>query len=484
MVITNTTSVILFLNNFGIVSKETTKLLQDRDVRHLNLQPVGMNIKPSRPVSLMVQLDGERVYRVEDAEMIVKIVEDLDPQKTYSLRIIHMGGPRSTEGVLEFEGIWVNRSNSMGAQAITSTTSPTQSGLEYLLPLHGSLDDDQQSGLGAPCLTKPVIEIVTAETPKCDVSKELTPDALQKNMEERSGFWYNRLKASLRVDTVVIPTADVALMPSEQSAITVSDLYFRSGPPGTMHFPRPWSFKSYYPSVLILQIGFVDFVDFFSDKKNHNKHALAKFTNDFVDTYIKFIKTIRTTAYPFDSTSRPASSAKDSNDDRSYIYNSAPSTLPIFLITPFAASDRFVTRKLKLDRVISDALSQVSMAVQAQGDKSTFWIDTTGWLDHRKDFHPEYFNNTTEPTPVNSFGSFKVASLLADHICPYVQRNNVDMSEKTRSKRCPFDRYDNYLGNVYLPKDVEFDRAVLERKIEMIKEKFNMQGGATDSSEL
>jgi hypothetical protein len=292
--------------------------------------------------------------------------------------------------------------------------------------------------------------------------------------------WYNRLQAALPVDTVMIPTANLSLMPSTQSGVvTISDLFFRSGPPSTPHFLRPWSFKLYGPSVLILQLGLIDFVTFFSDEKNNNKHAVDKFTNDFVNLCVKYVRTIRKSAYPLGWTSssgRPwGPSVALQEQDGSYIYNSAPSTLPIFLMTPFSASRHFVTNKITLDRFVSNALSQVASTLQADGDKSTFWIDTSGWLDSEKDFVTHSVNpSSAYYHPLTRVGNDKVARLLADHICPYIHDTGGTAGSATAAK-CPFDRYDHYLGNVYLPQDVDFDRAVLERKVATIKERFKIE---------
>jgi hypothetical protein len=136
-----------------------------------------------------------------------------------------------------------------------------------------------------------------------------------------------------------------------------------------------------------------------------------------------------------------------------------------------------------MDRVINDALQRVVDVLQADGDKSTFWIDTMGWLNHKEDFDvhggdcPLNQGNRPHRLLKRSSGR-KVASLLWDHICPYIQRNKRDDGGK--AKECPFERYDNYLGNVYLPQVVELDRAVLERKIATIKERFKIERPGLD----
>lgn len=473
------------LNNWYYPSQDSSTPLNARNVHHSDLQPAGSESKPSPKVTLIFQLGDERTYATENGAMFLQIATDLDPQKKYKLKIIHMGGANGTDGVIEFEGIWLDKPSS-GARGISpSVKSRTKSCLGKLLPHEENIDSNPPSKMGEIQAKRRVVEIVTSETPFHKFETNHGQKDFEEMIPRSDDIWYNQLQSLSDADTVVLSTSTTGLMASAGSVATVKDLFFRTGPPGTIHFPRPWSFKTYSPSVLILQLGLVDFVSFFSEPKNRNKRALDKFSNDFVDACIGFIRTIRATAYPFDSTSRPGGGeVMDLQDDGSYIYNSAPSTLPIFLITPFSATRYFVTRKLKLDRVISNALSQVSMTLQAHGGKSTFWVDTSGWLDPNDDFEGSHYNSSPEASVMTDFGNFKVASLLADHLCPYIVENKngpgdlISISQRLATGdngSCPFDRYDNYLGNVYLPKDVEFDRAMLERKIEMVKERFNLE---------
>ncbi|KAK5458153.1 hypothetical protein LTS15_004232 [Exophiala xenobiotica] len=485
LTVTGTTSMLLSLNNVKPVPKTAADSAENQETGHSNLRPVGSQAKPSDQVSLMFELNGEKIMTVVSARGIGSVADDLDPRKKYKLRVTHMRGPNSTEGVLEFDGIWVDKpiveDGESSEQDESSSPTHNTTGGVLLDPALVDEDDKPQTRrdkTGA-AEKKRTIEILTSETPICPISRDETGATI----EARTGVWYNQLRASHAVDIVTIPTMDLSMLPSNEPAITIPDLFFKSGPPGTDHFLRPWSFKSYSPSVLVLQLGLTDFMTFLSEKKNRNDHAREQFINDFVTAYVKFIRTIRRTAYPFDSSALTSNARIDFNHDDTYIHNSAPSTLPIFLISPFSASRRFITKKTRMDRVINDALQRVVDVLQADGDKSTFWIDTTGWLNHKDDFDvhggdcPLNQGNRPHRLLKRSSGR-KVASLLWDHICPYIQRNKRD--DGSKAKECPFERYDNYLGNVYLPQDVEVDRAVLERKIATIKERFKIEGPGLD----
>ena len=474
------------LNNAKPVPKIAAESVENQETGHSNLRAVGSQAKPSDQVSLMFELNGEKIMTAVSARGIGQVADDLDPRKKYKLRVTHMGGPNSTEGVLEFDGIWVDKPTVEDGELShdDEPSSPTYKTTGGVILDPAVIDEHAKSDIKrdktGPAEKRRVVEILTSETVVCPISKDETGPTL----ECRVGVWYNQLRASRAVDTVTIPTMDLSLLASNEPAITIQDLFFRSGPPGTDHFLRPWSFKSYTPSVLVLQLGLTDFMTFFSEKKNRNDHAREQFINDFVTAYVKLIQTIRRTAYPFDSTALTSNVRIGFEHDDTYIHNSAPSTLPIFVISPFTAARRFITKKTRMDRVINDALQRVVGILQGDGDKSTFWIDTTGWLKHKEDFDvhggdcPLNQGNRSHQLLKHSSGR-KVASLLWGHICPYVERNNGD--DGGEAKECPFEQYDNYLGNVYLPQNVEVDRAVLERKIATIKQRFKIEGPGLDS---
>lgn len=440
----------------------------DRHSDHAILQPASPSQQPSHQVSLLVQVNDTTGHYIgyDNAFGMIGIADDLDPSKTYKVKITHLGGPGVDSGTVEFNGIWVDKhpkpglgEQSSGQHSRTILRNPF-----FYCPnghfLKAKVPDLKTQGWKT-------IEVVTSET-------ALTAFTKDEDDEVRNGrliTWTELLRKGLSLDTVVIPTSKLGLLPRESSPDTISSLFFRSGPPSTSHFSRPWSFSSYSPSVLVLQLGLVDFMLFFADKKNHGDHAIKKFQAEMKVAVIDLVHNIRARAYPYDTVTRQFASC-----DGGYRYNSAPSTLPIFLITPFTASRRFVTKRQKLDTVISDVLSQAAITLQSEGDKSTFWIDTSGWLESQADFVVRT-NFTSKRTRLDTawltpFANFKVASLLQDHLCSYLNVPSANLSGT--SNNCDFDRYDNYLGDVYIPQDVEFNRALLERKISTIKERFGV----------
>ncbi|OAP57062.1 hypothetical protein AYL99_09175 [Fonsecaea erecta] len=490
MVVANTTGLSVSLNNLNSASKQQQHpaRLDARDLHHSVLPSV--NARASDPVSFVVSIEGHHnTYWVEAAGLVVPIVQNLDPQKTYRVRLTHMGGPNGTNGDLEFEGVWLEN-----ARAASPTSSNETSPTARLLAFG---DED-----GPRRRRRNVVEIATSEASLSFINP-LLPATSPTDPDDGGGGvtnWFTEL------DAVVVDTTGTGLLPTPESRLSVRDSFFRAGPPGTKAGARSWNFKLYHPSVLLLQLGLEDFDAFFSDtgigtgeRSPVTQHALAKFTNEFVDAYVKLVQGIRANAYPFNSNSdsEVASSSSvellddEDPDDVSYIYNSAPSTLTIFLLTPFSAAAAhrhhvLVAKKLTLHRVISSAVAQVVAAVQAEGDKSTFWIDTTGWLDAETDFDDdvdddyEESSNQFQKSPssssmLNKAGMSKVTTLLADHLCPYVGVSTAHGSALgLGGGACPFDPYDDYLGDVFLPQDVEFSRSVLKHKIELIKQKFDL----------
>ncbi|KAJ9612188.1 hypothetical protein H2200_003785 [Cladophialophora chaetospira] len=492
-VVTDTTSVYLVLNNVHTAAQAESDSNSPSDsesgdrsyVRHIDPRFLHENRRPAKQVSLMVEIEGKAIFGVEQASSILRIASDLDPRKTYRLKITHMGCHCYRgfyDEVLEFEGLWLDRpALPRGAANVTVRTT-----LGRLISLNDErLGNLKQSGDITPLRNRPVIELVTSERPNEHARMNEWHKDIEGVVEERVGAWYKRLGSRLSADVAMVPLERATLLPSENERedrqVAVKDLFFRSGPEETANmFARPWNFASYQPAVLILQFGLVDFVDLFADKEKANKHTVSKFTDEFVDAYVRLVHTIRSGAYAFQDTDQ----TNIMGDDGSYIYNSAPSTLPIFLIPPFSSRRRLVTRKLTLHKFISDALAQVVARLHAEGDKSTHRIDTTGWLDPKIDFdrhHARYtYKDDVDATPLTAAANVKVAALLADHICPYIKANGGNSTDQFALGDCVFDQYESYLGNVYLPKDVQLDRAVLERKIESIKQKFKLDGAGLD----
>lgn len=300
-----------------------------------------------------------------------------------------------------------------------------------------------------------------------------------------------------------------------QPDILLSDLYFRFGPPGSRHFNTPHHFNDPYPSAMVITIGLLDFQTVLSS--DPSPQAIQQFANRFADRYKTFVSTIRSTAYPYHSTS-VLQKDRGIAIDSSFTYNSAPSTLPIFLMTPFTPSKR-------LQRLLSRSVAEVVNRLQgAEGDKSTFWIDTSGWLtkddflqDDSMSLHTEKRVRRRESASTHALPNqgipkltrkahARVAKYLSYHLCPYLssspntpdpsaapnnpknsptplhqQHSNTthpsthDLLFQTARSTCPFNKHDNYLGHLYIPDEARVVRGLEDRKIQLIRQFLGMQ---------
>ncbi|KIW71272.1 hypothetical protein PV04_03455 [Phialophora macrospora] len=440
-------------------------------------------------LSLTVEINDNLVLGIRNPFSLVQVAEMLDPSKTYKLRITQMCSPLMHHW--RFEGVWLDRPPSPVDGP--SPIDPVKSAVGTTLGTLVSPTEDPYGALqlrdSPPLGEKPLIELYTSELDLMLYKFNPRKDAAGL-AKERVDNWYNRLGSELGADIALIPTGEEHFSKAWYSSgdTGVADIFF-----GKVRYSSKsrWSFKSYRPAVLILQLGLSDILDLdvFSGNPRGGRNVrqrVDRFLDCFVKDYVKFVKTIRTVAYPSDGTT--ANPLAD--DDGSYIYNSAPSTLPIFLIVPFSAHRISVTRKLTIHKLMSDALARVVSALRAEGDTSTHYIDTVGWLDRLKDFEgPLNFRRWEQPgrkdwRPLTDAAKIKVASMLASHICSYIKpttgESSVDGPAGNGSAvgpafgDCAFDRYDSYLGNVYVPEGVELDRALLERKIEIIKGSFRI----------
>jgi hypothetical protein len=423
---------------------------------------------PDGPVDFSVEIAEERTVIVENAASLVQIVDDLDPQRTYKIRMAYIGHNR-IPSALHLEGIWLGEGASVATRS--DKTDNRTRGRDSSIK---TADQDPP----VPDMRgsyKPVIEIVTSEW----TASAIGPRGAKAFHQQKQELWYNRMGSLLPaeislidVDQTLLVTQHATKSDHGKSKHGLRDVYFRWGLGAySKDTIQHWSVESHTPSALILQFGFADFAHFLNGTSSANKHAMTAFTNSFVAAYVDFVKAIRFNIHSSDP------SAPDQDEDASYIYNSAPSTLPIFLLAPFSAHRRLVTRRLTLHKFISDALAQVALTLRAQGDTSTVWIDTSGWLHPLEDFeHRQDENASTVPSMLTKEANAKVAELLAQHFCPYVTPATASSASATALKGCAFDAHDSYVGNVYLPQDVALSRVMLERKIDLIKS----QVGFTD----
>jgi hypothetical protein len=167
----------------------------------------------------------------------------------------------------------------------------------------------------------------------------------------------------------------------------------------------------------------------------------------FEDTYVKFIQAIRRTAYPL----HPAAFHDYSSNADGFVYNSAPATIPIFVVSPFTGEMRHSSQK-------------VVEKLQLEGDKAVFWLDTSSWFSSA-DFDADAGDRVPDEKGfhLSSQGSRKAAVFLHGHLCHYLADD---------PNQCPFLKHEAYTGKVYDPKDAELEKWMEESKIKKLKSLF------------
>lgn len=133
------------------------------------------------------------------------------------------------------------------------------------------------------------------------------------------------------------------------------------------------------------------------------------------------------------------------------MYNSAPATIPIFVVSPFAGELHHSTWK-------------VVERLQAEGDKAVFWLDTSGWFCSA-DFETEVDGGIPkeERPRLNIKGNQKAAVFLQAHLCHYLAQDQT---------QCPFLKHEAYSGKVFVPKDAELEKFMEESKVRKLKDLF------------
>jgi hypothetical protein len=172
--------------------------------------------------------------------------------------------------------------------------------------------------------------------------------------------------------------------------------------------------------------------------------TLQDLQRQFEEAYIKVVQGIRRAAYPL----HPAALHDYSSNADGFVYNSAPATIPIFVVAPFTGEMRHSTQK-------------VVEKLQSEGDKAVFWLDTSGWFSS-EDFDSDVSRRVDGKGRrlLNSQGHRKAAAFLHGHLCHYLAEDQ---------GQCPFLKHEAYTGKVYVPKDVELGKLMEDSKIRKLK---------------
>ena len=186
----------------------------------------------------------------------------------------------------------------------------------------------------------------------------------------------------------------------------------------------------------------------FGDKYNKTGGELFK---GFEEAYVGLIKAIRTMAYP----NHPATIELQRLGVEAYAENSAPATIPIFIMRPFGG---------ELEHATQSAVNRL----RAEGDKGVFWLDTSGWLDFEglETRDADVFQDRSVDPPrwyLTERGNQKAAIYLHMHVCRYLSADD-DM--------CAFLPPEVYQGQVFDPSIATFERYIENEKERQMKEIF------------
>ncbi|RMZ91962.1 hypothetical protein DV736_g782, partial [Chaetothyriales sp. CBS 134916] len=317
--------------------KQTYTTDPEENTKKLAIVSGSDETSPSAPVSLRVEFQDRAFHFNGNAYGIIALIDNSHQPVDTAVRVLLAAAPPGT--TLELEGIWLN----YGAHL--------QSSLRHHDP--------------ASSRRRTLIETVTSS----HVATSTLLDSYTSLLASSFNFsHHNHLHLPYCLTTTTCPSGQP----------TIHNVYFRSGLPFTSHFPLPYHFPPPPPSVLILDLGLQDYIHFLfssSITPPPSTHSITQFNQRFIQAYAALIKSMRAYGYRHPSSSTfdtPLNHPHTLNPDAIWLYNSAPSSLPIILLTPF-------TPHKPLRRLLSHALAEVIQRVRHDhGDTSTFWLDTTG----------------------------------------------------------------------------------------------------------
>ena len=171
----------------------------------------------------------------------------------------------------------------------------------------------------------------------------------------------------------------------------------------------------------------------------------------FEDSYVSLVKAIRQLAYPRHPSTVYATPSSISVD-RAYI---APAPVPIFVMRPFLG---------QLEHATQNAVTRL----RVDGDKSVFWLDTSGWLepvDTTSDDGDFFLDDSVSPARrrLSRQGNQRVAVFLHMHVCRYLAADE---------EKCAFLPPEVYQGKLFDPDAANFDRYVEDEKERKLKKLF------------
>lgn len=207
-------------------------------------------------------------------------------------------------------------------------------------------------------------------------------------------------------------------------------------------------------SFQVLNLGASDHASFHDFTTDYNK-TMWDLNERFESTYVSLVKAIRRLAYP----KHPSIVQSERLGSPGLVPSDIPAFIPIFIMRPLRGQ-------------LEQATQNVVAKLRADGDKSVFWLDTSGWLDtdQQSDELVDFvLDDSITPSTwrLTEQGNQRVAIFLHTHVCRFLAG---------AEEKCPFLPQEVYQGKVFDPDEASFDRFLEREKERRLKEIFWEKG--------
>ena len=500
---TNTTTLLLALHNhvelFPNDNQTETLIPLSHPVGHLSFRPISATDKPAPPISLLARIDDDEYVLFPNASLLVTICsENLNRSREHSIRVVAPMTDDGGRGVVELEGLWVSKGGKL-KKVTGSLFSEEYANEDLLIAENEIVGERHRAGLSKVNKDGSHVTVVRGTTDEADEllqthqeRKKLlevvtdSPGSFtnkQKGRSRRTGGadgllsgvmgWEYLLGEMFGADHVEIGVDGMCLtqdcIDGNGEPAGIGDVFFRrhdpftplllmqtdidqSGPYGSEYFEHSWPFSGYVPDVLVMNLGDSDDRSFRNHLTEYNKTAWH-LAERFEATYVSLIKGIRRLAYP----KHPAILQSELSGTPGIIPPNTPAAIPIFIMRPLRGQ-------------LEQATQNTVAKLRADGDKSVFWLDTSGWLDVHSilDQHGngDFFQDNTLDPPrwrLTEQGNQRVAIFLHMHVCRYLAGEG---------EKCAFLPHEVYQGKVFDPKADTFERFIENEKERKLKNIF------------
>lgn len=200
----------------------------------------------------------------------------------------------------------------------------------------------------------------------------------------------------------------------------------------------------------ILNVGGADYTSFHEFGNDYNK-TLWDLSEKFESTYVSLIRAIRDLAYP----KHPSVVQSERSGKPGIMSGPDSATIPIFIMRPLRG---------QLEQATQNAVAKL----QSGGDKSVFWLDTSGWLDldvNNGEMADFFLDDTMTPARyrLTEQGNQRVAIFLHMHVCRYLA---------AQEEKCAFLPHEVYQGEVFNEEEAMFDKYLEDEKERKLKKLF------------